>query len=220
MQDGTNLNEISCHTVVHTEWEAADQGATQCPMDEAVCERHVGDIGECSSQLDLQLASQPCPLLLIPRKSLRDIRRGFRPELYSVFHDRLSRSLPRTCSQFSPGPGAGLSSRRSSSSLCQSGTGTFSGVAARLSQISSTSLRRSLGGSCRISSRKALLLGAMIQSCEMWLFFNTPAPADLTDLAQPAAPPVNVHKHNSTTDGGRRQLQARVRRQPVGRGVG
>ncbi len=183
MQDGTNLNEISCHTVVHTEWEAADQGTTQRPMDEAACERHVGDIGECSSQLGLQLASQPCPLLLIPRKSLRDIRRGFRPELYSVFHDRLSRSLPRTCSQFSPGPGAGLPSRRSSSSLCQSGIGTLSGVAARLSQISSTSLRRSLGGSCRISSRKTLLLEAMIQSCEIGRSFATRARGGLTDRA-------------------------------------
>ena len=66
MQDGMNLNEISCHTVVHAEWEAANQGTAQRPMHEAASQRHVGDIAECTSQLGLKLVSQPRPLLLVP----------------------------------------------------------------------------------------------------------------------------------------------------------
>ena len=53
MQDGMNLNEISCHTVVHAEWEAANQGTAQRPMHKAASQRHVGDVAEC-------------PLLLVP----------------------------------------------------------------------------------------------------------------------------------------------------------
>src|SRR5881394_4438897 len=149
-------------------------------MHETTAQWHLTHPTERAVQLSVKLKAETWPLFLIPRKSLRDIRRGFGSELQTVLHDRL-RSFARTCSHVSPGPGAGSSKRRSSSSLCQSGMGTFSGVAARLSQISSTSLRRSLGGSCRISSRNALLLEAMIQSCEVHVLRATCARGGLTD---------------------------------------
>ena len=49
----------------------------------------------------------------------------------------------------------GSARRRSSSSRCQSGTGTSAADAVRLSQMSSTSRRRSAAGRWRISSRRA-----------------------------------------------------------------
>ena len=67
------------------------------------------------------------------------------------------RSFARTSSHVRLGPGSGLASRRSSSALCQSGTGTASGVAAMLSQTSSTRRSRSSIGSLSISSRRAVV---------------------------------------------------------------
>jgi len=160
MQNTTNLNKLSRHAVVDSEGEPPHQGATQCPVYGATGRRHTGDVPEGAVEFALELRTKTRTALFIPRKSLRDIRRGFRPEFQPIRHGFLGRSFARTWSQVSPGPGVGLSSRRSSSALCQSGTGTSSGVAARLSQISSSNFSRSGAGSCRISSRSPL--GVMI----------------------------------------------------------
>src|SRR6266487_6073019 len=136
VQNATDLDEVSLNAVIDGKWEPAHQGATKGPVHRAAGQRHPGYVAERAIEFAFELRSEPGPTRFIPRKSLRDIRRGFRPEYQPIRHSFFLRSFARTSSHVSPGPGAGLSSRRSSSALCQSGTGTSSGVAARLSQIS------------------------------------------------------------------------------------
>src|SRR5947209_4716091 len=148
VENASYLDQIGPQDVIDGERKPTNQGATQCAVHETPRRRHVANKAEGAVELRLELLAQPRTFSFVPRKSLRDIRRGFRPELEPIRHGRLrSCSLPRTSSQVSPGPGAGLSRRRSSSSLCQSGTGTSSGVTARLSQMSSSNLSRSSAGS-------------------------------------------------------------------------
>lgn len=158
----TYLDQVRTENVVDGKREAAQRGTTKIPVPDSPVRWHGGDQVEHPVELPFELGAEAGPLRLIPRKSLRDVRGGFGSEHYPIGHDRLrSRSLARTSSQLNPGPGSGWSSRRSNSSLCQSGTGTSSGL--RLSQISSRSSRRSSGGSRRISSRSAL--GVMGEMC-------------------------------------------------------
>src|SRR6266704_7218295 len=183
VQNGTDLDEVSRNAVIDGKGDPAHQGASKRPVHGPAGQRHPRDETERAVEFVFELSPEPFPARFIPRKSLRDIRRGFRAEFQPILHGFLSRSFARTSSHVSRGPGAGLSSRRSSSALCQSGIGTSSGVAARLSQISSSNFNRSVAGSCRISSRKTLLLEAMIQSCEIGRSFATRARGGLTDRA-------------------------------------
>ncbi len=143
MQNGTDLDEVSRNAVIDGKGEPAHQGATKPPVHGPASQRHPGDVAERAVEFALELSSEPVPARFILRKSLRDIRRGFWGEFQPILHGFLSRSFARTSSHVSLGPGAGLSSRRSSSALCQSGIGTSSGVAARLSQISSNPIWQS-----------------------------------------------------------------------------
>src|SRR5436309_10130876 len=181
VQNGTDLDEVSRNAVIDGKGEPVHQGATKRPMYGPASQRHPGDVAERAVEFALELSSEPVSTRFIPRKSLRDIRRGFRGEFQPILHGFLSRSFARTSSHVSLGPGAGLSSRRSSSALCQSGIGTSSGVAARLSQISSSNFSRSVTGSCRISSRSPL--GVMTQFGKVDRRFATCARGGLTNRA-------------------------------------
>src|SRR2546427_7934472 len=155
VQDTSYLDQLGAQDVVDSERKSANQRAAQCPVHDAPCTWHSGDQLQSPVELRFELPPEPRTLRFVPRKSLCNICRGFDSEFKPIRHDCLrSLSLARSSSHDSPGPGAGSSSRRSSSSLCQSGTGTSSGV--KLSQRSSSSLRRSSTGSRRISSRRAL----------------------------------------------------------------
>src|SRR3989442_15700120 len=155
VQDTSYLDQLGAQEVVDRERKSTNQRAAQCPVHDATSSWHRGDQLQSAVELRFELPAEPGTLRFIPRKSLCDIRRGFESEFKPIRHDRLrSLSLARTSSHDSPGPGAGSSSRRSSSSLCQSGTGTSSGL--KLSHRSSSSLRRSSTGSRRTSSRRAL----------------------------------------------------------------
>ena len=143
--------------IVHREGKALKESTPQGAMHDSSSFWHRGDLLQSAIEIEFELCSEAWLPHFIPSKSLRDVCGGIGPELNSGRHYLLrSCSLARTSSQLWLGPGTGSSSRRSSSALCQSGIGTSSGVAARLSQISSTSLRRSEAGSRRISSRRVL----------------------------------------------------------------
>ena len=145
------------HNIVHREGKSLKESAPQLAMHRSSSFGHGGNLLQSAIEIALKLLSESYLPGLIPSKSLRNVCGGIRPELKAACHYLLSScSLARTSSQLRLGPGAGLSNRRSNSALCQSGIGTSSGEAARLSQISSTSFRRSEAGSLRISSRSDL----------------------------------------------------------------
>src|SRR5438552_9535745 len=122
VQNTADLDEVSAQGVVDRERKPMNGSTPERAVDDATHSWHGGDQAEGVIEFRLELRPQTGTLCFIPRKSLRDIRRGFGSEFKPIRHDRLrSLSLARTSSHVSPGPDAGSSSRRSSSSLCQSG---------------------------------------------------------------------------------------------------
>src|SRR5437899_9735629 len=111
MQNATNLDQVSRDAVVNRKGKPAHQSAPNRSVHGPARQRHAGDVTDGAVEFSLELHTEPRPAILIPRKSLRDIRRGFWSECQPIRHGFLGRSFARTSSHVSPGPGAGWSRR-------------------------------------------------------------------------------------------------------------
>jgi hypothetical protein len=123
------------------------------PVDLGACLREVADESDHPAHLQQELRPEARARCLVVRVRLHHVVLGQRREANRPAHRRPRRAAAWTSSHVRVGCSPGSARRSSSSSRCQSGTGTSAGEAARLSQMSSTSRSRWSGGRRRISSR-------------------------------------------------------------------
>src|SRR5688572_20648399 len=171
MKARTNFNRAVSQTIVQGVRETSEKQATQITDNYRCGFWHVRNQREASIHRLLELYAQTGTLCFVPPNGTVDVAARSRCELDVTSHN-YGRFFRRTSSQLSVAASFGSSSRRSSSSRCQSGTGTSSGEAVRLSQISSTRRRRSAGGNFIIWSRRAS--GAIAETCLRALMATRP----------------------------------------------
>ena len=155
VQTGSHFDFRLSHSVI----ERVRKSLKEQPMDVLVNHRsgfrHCLDQSKHRSEGALEFGSQTFSLGIVPEVRLLYVCARSRRERERTAQGFGFRRRVWTSSQATVACSSGSSSRRSSSAWCQSGTGTLSAEAARLSQIFSTNRRRSSTERSRISLSKA-----------------------------------------------------------------
>ena len=90
VQNTADLDEVSAQGVVDRERKPTNGSTPEHAVDDAIHSWHGGDQAEGVIEFRLELRPQAGTLRFIPRKSLRDIRRGFGSEFKPIRHDPLA----------------------------------------------------------------------------------------------------------------------------------
>jgi hypothetical protein len=81
VQHGSYLDEVSAEDIVDRKRKPPYEGTPKRSVYDTPGSRHRNNESEGPIEFALKLSAKPRALILVPRKSLRDVREGFGPQL-------------------------------------------------------------------------------------------------------------------------------------------